>query len=767
MNAAMLPRVLSPNLGCPVIVSLKETACRKDCSFTVIVAAGPSGEGVTGAKPPKFRLAPIGTLRENSVKLEICRPIRRIDDWSTLSPLPNIDGTRLLFNKILHYEVLGPETTYFEVQVRLGRKESEKLQQERLKNTYKSPILCDLIAQFPSDSHLSSELVNRHALQLVDTFDREFNFIHLTDLHLARRNDELLDEILHLPKKRRPKITPERPKRTSEEIGDSFVNFNDRFREFIQAANRLADDGKLDFVVISGDLVDFAYHGWEFETNYAENNWRTFINILTGSGNEALRKIKGKEEDCVGNPGLKVAVFTSTGNHDWRLLPYNPFSYGQSKRFGLKADEMTHFAFKSYDELRHEKRREALAPEIAERHLDNWNLGALKGEYGLKLAKWVATETSQNGFAAVSGLLGFVGADSVMSKRTVGLLMRWGVPVLVGGALGLVAKSAFNDFMKRKIEFLMDCPLRAESMALHHYLLHINPYLDYGFRFGKHHFILMDTGRDVVTGKLLDGKSLSDLKRLSMDDNVLGGSPDSRSFDSERLYYNWSQVVWLEKVLEMVESTNKQSQNKHKDGNGAQSGGPGRTFVFLHAPPLNTEMFDADVAKKLWEQGEQPLPISKDSYKLTFGTINHYVSEFLYLCLGYLEREVLQNESQPEPERNPKLSGVDIVFSGHAHRALEFRLKFDADTEDKILIYSSNYSETQDDLSNDWWLQYRPVLVQTPACGVTGKCNINPPYFRRVKVSSDGSITQFRVENLMGEAPVDRTCSRDMRVNEP
>ena len=754
MNLPTLPRILSPNLGCPEIVSLERLSDKENPPFKLVVAAKPSGNGLSGEEAPTLKLAPIGTEPKDGVELEICGAIRRIDDWSTLGQLRSLDDTRLLFNKILHYEVLGSETEYFEVQAYLDKKRAEQAAlflRDGPQDGKKLPALCDLIADFTTDSRSSNSLVNRHAVQLVETCDRELNFIHLTDLHLARRNDELLDEILHVSKRRRRKRSPEL-------IRESFINFNDNFRGFIHAANILADEGKLDFVVMSGDLVDFAYHGWEYEANYAENNWRTFIKILTGSGNEKFRTFRGKGgQEVKGNPGLKVAVFTSTGNHDWRLFPYDPGTYGQGKRFGLKDDEIKCFDFKTYDALRHEKKREELAPDIAERHLDRWNLGALKGEYSLKLAKWVATETSKKGVAALSGLLGFVGADTVMSKQTVGQLMRWGIPVLVGGTVGLAVKLAFNAFMNKKIQFLMDNPLRAEPMALHHYLLHVNPYLDYAFTFGKHTFILMDTGTDVITGQLFDGKNLSDLKRLSLNDNVLGGSPDSRAFDSEHLYYNWSQIVWLEKVLLTVEGHNKDRPGERKTEDNPDA--PGRTFIFLHAPPLNTKMIDADVAAKLWEKDDPPSPILENVHRLTFGTMNHYVSELLYMCLGYLEREV------PQEEKQRKLSGVDIVFSGHAHRCLEFRLKTDENSKGKIRIFSGHYSETQDDLSNDWWYEHRPVLVQTPACGVPGKCNINPPYFRCVKVASDCSIKQFGVEGLMGAAPVQPTCRTDMRLS--
>lgn len=753
MKLESMLRVLSPNLGCPLIVSLQGHFVNDYWPLRFIVAAKPSDGDATSRELAslKLTLEPITEGWNGGIALEIAGPPRRIDDWNSLTQLQRIDDTRLLFNKILHYQVLGADTEYFEFHARIERKEMDRFKFDGSDRSGRPPILCDVRAEFGSEAKSITQQVNSHAVQLIDTFDRDFNFIHLTDLHIARRNDELLDEILHLSKEKRPKASP-------ESIKKGFRNFNDHLRGFIHAANKMVDDRKLDFVVVSGDLVDFAYLGWEYESNYEENNWRTLINILTGAGSERYRKFQGRGNTPItGNPGLMVAAFTSTGNHDWRLFPYNPGQYDQWENFGLKQREFENFAFKSYDRLRQEKKRAQLVPEIASQQLDRWNLGVLEGEYELKLAQWVATETAKQGVAAVSGLLGFLGSETVISKQTVNQLVRWGAPVLIGGVVGLGVKLWFNDFIKRKVEFLMDNPLRAEPMALHHYLLHVNPFLDYAFTFGKHTFILMDTGPDVITGDLFDGKNLSDVKRLNINDNVLGRSPDSRAFDSEHLYYDWSQIIWLEKVLQLVPNLSTEGQSKPRSDSHDDS--IGRTFVFLHSPPLNTEMIDGKVVSKLWDKNDAPQPVAKGVERLTFGTINHYVSEFLYMCLGYLESEM----RQCEPHR--KLAGVDIVFSGHGHRALEFRLELKPETKDKIAIYCNGYSEQAGDLPENWLKHNRPVLVQTPACGVPGKCHVKPPYFRSVKIDSNGSVRQFRVEHLSGPAPLNISCKKDMRTD--
>ena len=96
-----------------------------------------------------------------------------------------------------------------------------------------------------------------------------------------------------------------------------FVNFNKNLRLFIEHANDLADQGKLDFVLLLGDLVDFIQHNYGDREDYGENNWRLLCDILLGAEARGFQAVK--------KPGIKVPVFTRTGNHDWRFFPYTPW----------------------------------------------------------------------------------------------------------------------------------------------------------------------------------------------------------------------------------------------------------------------------------------------------------------------------------------------------------------------------------------------------------------------------------------------------------
>jgi hypothetical protein len=90
----------------------------------------------------------------------------------------------------------------------------------------------------------------------------------------------------------------------------------------------LRRQGKLDFVLMLGDLVDFVEHNYSDRYDYGENSWKLFCDIIRGIETGGT---SGEE-----NPGFKVPVFTSTGNHDWRFFPYKPAAnaaaYGLSKK---------------------------------------------------------------------------------------------------------------------------------------------------------------------------------------------------------------------------------------------------------------------------------------------------------------------------------------------------------------------------------------------------------------------------------------------------
>lgn len=169
----------------------------------------------------------------------------------------------------------------------------------------------------------------------------------------------------------------------------------------------------------------------------------------------------------------------------------------------------------------------------------------------------------------------------------------------------------------------------------------------------------------------------------------------------------------------------------------------------MHAPPINLEEEKDFKWNRLWERDREGVKwIAKDEYNLTYGSINHYLSQFFYLCMGFRESELVKETEQPN------LGKVDLVFSGHAHRNIEFRIDkewVENDNKHEVRIYSDVYSQLMDAAAPDrWWEEHRPVIVQTAACGLQGKTADDPPYFRKVTIDAKGHIAEFGVMNHSG-----------------
>ncbi len=741
--------ILSPNLGCPKIISLDEVRQKKAID---IVLAGQYGEFIHISKnifKDVFKLVP--SYRESNdsqkeIALEIIGDIEEITGWNRLFDFSNPDDTQRLINSEVHYNVLGEKTRYWLIRAipadtgdLLKKGETGKL----------LPTLYDLVFTDKPDS----KKINYHAVQFVETFNNGLNFIHLTDLHIAQRNDEILDEVLkkeknedkwldsikNFFKKKKEEI------RNREDIKKEYKNFNDNFRMVVHKANEMAKRGELDFIVITGDIVDFAGLGWDEEISVAENNWKIFIDIVTGEENEKNKSFRSK--------GLNIAMFTSTGNHDWRLHPGSLLPYivgeGEYKKFGLNKKEAENYNYKSFESSEYPSDKQPSDGHDS-RALRRLKLDAIGEKTSIKifsyLNKWVL-----GGLISLAGL-----ADYYINVSLTALTVIFGIiPTL----LALV----FKYYLRNYTELLVDNPSHAEVKALRYYFKHINPYFDYAFSFGNNHFILMDTGADVAaTGvqKLLDGKKADELKKVSLGD-TLGMSPDSMAFDDRQAFYNWSQIVWLDKVLSCI------STKDEKD----------KIFICVHAPPLNYDMDYKDklnalresksqtfieeeepgkvlsiiywLAKKMGRKKRdiddilQKLGLKKENDKslnLTYGTINHYLSQFFFLCRGLRENP----HRRINPTQNSNLKKVDMVLSGHAHINVEFRIDVDRKKpESKVRIYHDKYSEYTKDFYDS-----KTFIVQTAACGPPGDDAGSPPYFRMIKVDKQNRITSFEHENL-------------------
>jgi hypothetical protein len=160
----------------------------------------------------------------------------------------------------------------------------------------KDDTLYDIIVKLPDNK---THTLSPHSVYIKNNWDT-CNIAHITDLHLSRRYDSY-----------RKKLTEKGFDKGAKE----FNNFNDALRQFILYANKLHGEGKLDFILCTGDLVDFIFEDLNGEKAFinATNNFKFFEEIILGEA-PALDQIAVAE--------LKVPIFTSLGNHDYRVRSY-------------------------------------------------------------------------------------------------------------------------------------------------------------------------------------------------------------------------------------------------------------------------------------------------------------------------------------------------------------------------------------------------------------------------------------------------------------
>ena len=701
--------LLGPNLGSPWMASVAEQGPRP--GFELLILAGRDlGDEVEPdilfdelfVTPSASWLAVSGRSQESKrTALRPRGPARALHDIDSLGgPRCERDFRRLL-PRVTRELLVGPGGRAYSLEV------------EPIADLWGDGagwILFDLFW-----ARGGSRRKNAHALCLLPSFSEPFGFVHLTDLHLARRNDEMLHQVLRDAHGRSP-----------EEITSSYRNFNDHLRRALAGINEKAALGEVSFVVITGDLVDFAHYGWDDEPRFDGVNWRTFLEILTGDGPERDR----------GNPGLAVPCFTSLGNHDWRLHPYSPAMGSYASTFGLTKEEAKSVFYQGFS-------LDDLGPEAEgrERISDAMQLRLLGKTRRQKLARMATTNIYKATMWALQGLGGLVAAYLGLvggwSLREV--LPVFGINVL-GGAAHLVARFVANQVS----DWLVDNPLHAAPAALASYFAWVSPYLEQVFFFGPHRFVLSDTGPDLFVGQILEAKEWNRFKKMTLEDNILGGSPDSRAFLADHSVEDWSQLDWISQALSLPTNPDR-----------------GRTFVFLHAPPVNTNLgnrqladFRESVRRK---QGLSPW-VNREEVNLTYGAVAQYLSQFLYLCLGTSEAEARHRTVPSSPsEDGTDAQGrrtrrpVDLVLCGHAHRNVEFRLGLEG--RDSIRIFTDRYSEELEEIEDasaraDWWNSHRPVVAQTAAAGPAGSQDPDPPYLRIVRLDQQGLVESFSVLSL-------------------
>lgn len=126
----------------------------------------------------------------------------------------------------------------------------------------------------------------------------DFGFIHATDIHVSRRLDGFRS------------ILKQKGRTTS---AAAFINWNDSFRDLIRYANKLHAEGKIDFIVATGDLVDYQFE--DGDDRDGGGNFLFFEQLVRG-------QVRYPDKTVSNHEPLRVPIFTTLGNHDYREASY-------------------------------------------------------------------------------------------------------------------------------------------------------------------------------------------------------------------------------------------------------------------------------------------------------------------------------------------------------------------------------------------------------------------------------------------------------------
>lgn len=165
-----------------------------------------------------------------------------------------------------------------------------------------SPKLYDLVCKNESNTFFN---LSPHCIYARQSWEN-FGILHATDIHVSKRIDSF--------KKKLSEAKGKHPNHSQTiDLGISALNnWNNGFRDFIRYANSMHKKGIVDGIIATGDLVDYL-----FETG----------DNLSGGGNFKLFKdlLLGRSPYPEGEhlqEELLVPIFTSLGNHDYRVKPY-------------------------------------------------------------------------------------------------------------------------------------------------------------------------------------------------------------------------------------------------------------------------------------------------------------------------------------------------------------------------------------------------------------------------------------------------------------
>ncbi len=228
----------------------------------------------------------------------------------------------------------------------------------------KKIILFDIVHNIPNTNESK---INYHSIAIFNKDWTNFKFIHATDLHIARRNDFIISFIKEKKRKEiaRCKNNEKKLKKVDkfvldrdfdfkeefqedryENLRKAKYNFNYSLRKLISFVNHKSSIDECDFVIFSGDIVDYVKIAKD--NNSYKNNFEVFVDIILGL-NKGLDKppYLGKDDEFINKREILVPIFTIVGNHDYHWGHYGLRFLKFYNKFGLTRSDIN-----GYDDIK-------------------------------------------------------------------------------------------------------------------------------------------------------------------------------------------------------------------------------------------------------------------------------------------------------------------------------------------------------------------------------------------------------------------------------
>jgi hypothetical protein len=161
--------------------------------------------------------------------------------------------------------------------------------------------LYDIVFSLPGKQPV---MLSAHSIYTRNAWDN-FGLIHATDLHVSRRLDGFRQKLHNTG---------------FTEAVQHLNNPNDDFRDLIRYANKLHSLGVLDGLILTGDLVDYIFEN--DDDREGGGNFAFFEKLVMGKISYPDKAIYSVNASKL-QEELKVPIFTTLGNHDYRPNAYD------------------------------------------------------------------------------------------------------------------------------------------------------------------------------------------------------------------------------------------------------------------------------------------------------------------------------------------------------------------------------------------------------------------------------------------------------------